>query len=344
MRNQRVAQYPPVEQCKRAVYRTVANTTPGSYIPLKGASVHARWFVHIERNLTDADGKFKTSQFRCNVNYSIKWERSHYDIRNGMIWQAWYNGPKQRGDWNLNIKKGGKSIMYATMHRAAHKHFYGDNLGIQRPITSSKTKICYMDDRGTGIFWGDWGGGILPDIKIWGKDPKTGSYKPTDEIFGTTAHELGHLSHWVYGGIFNYAITTKTIYESWAEAVEWAFSNDEYHKMGAKYGGAKAINYDCPYTGQLKWPFVTDKDYTPLFIDLIDNVNQRYNVYIGGVIVNYGSTSYPNDRISGYTLPYIQNNILRNSYGLSSLRDEIKKHKITGVTDADINELFTLYW
>ena len=37
-------------------------------------------------------------------------------------------------------------------------------------------------------------------------------------------------------------------------------------------------------------------------------------------------------------------NILRNSYGLSSLRDEVKKHKITGVTDADVDELFALYW
>ncbi|MEW5847070.1 MAG: hypothetical protein AB1777_12505 [Bacteroidota bacterium] len=333
----------PEEQCARAVYRTIATTTQGRYIPLEGVSVHARWFTRIETDLTDANGYFEMPKFRFKVNYAIKWERSHYDIRNGMVWQAWYNGPKQRGDWNLNIK-GGKSIMYATIHRAAYKHYYGDNLGINRPISNSKTKICYIDETGTGIFWGDWGGGILPDIKIWGKNPNTGNYKPTDEIFGTTAHELGHLSHWNFIGIIRYAQTSKTIYESWAEAVEWTLTNDEYHKMGAKYGGAGAIYYDCPYTNQLKWPFVNDKDYTPLFIDLIDNSNQRNNVYINGAIVHYGSISYPNDRISGYTLSYIQNNILRNSFGLSSLRDEIKKNKISGVTDADINELFALYW
>lgn len=48
--------------------------------------------------------------------------------------------------------------------------------------------------------------------------------------------------------------------------------------------------------------------------------------------------------ISGYTLSYIQNNILDDAYGFSSLRDAIKNHKISGVTNADIDELFALYW
>jgi len=36
--------------------------------------------------------------------------------------------------------------------------------------------------------------------------------------------------------------------------------------------------------------------------------------------------------------------MLRSSYELSSLRDQIKSHKIVGVTDAQIDELFALYW
>jgi len=66
----------------------------------------------------------------------------------------------------------------------------------------------------------------------------------------------------------------------------------------------------------------------------MDNINQR---------VAYGS-GYPNDLISEYTLSYINFYILRNSYGLSSLRDQIKSHKIVGVIDAKIDELFALYW
>jgi hypothetical protein len=103
--------------------------------------------------------------------------------------------------------------------------------------------------------------------------------------------------------------------------------------MGARFGGNSAINYECPYTNQLKWPFVTQKEYSPIFIDLMDDVNQRYK-----------GAGYPNDLISGYTLSYIQNNILRNSRGYSSLRDEVKSHKIAEVTDAMVDELFMLYW
>jgi len=333
-----IAPVDPIDpkQCQEPVYRTVATTTQGRYIPLVGASVHARWFVHIETDLTDENGYFQTSRFRFEVNYAIKWERADYDIRNGMFLQAWYNGPKQKGDWNLNIK-GGKSIMFATMHRAACKHFYGNNLGLNRPTLNygGKTKICYRDGNGTGVFWGDWSvSGILPDIQVWGKN-LSGIYKPTDQIFGTTTHELGHQAHSQNLGNIQYWQVSKIIYESWADAVEWALSNDEYRYWGNRYGIVAGINYNHSSNGEDGWPlFVDDLAYSPIFIDLMDNVNQR---------TAYGS-GYPNDLISGYTLSYINSYILRNSYGLGSLRDQIKSHKITGVTDAKIDELFALYW
>jgi len=46
----------------------------------------------------------------------------------------------------------------------------------------------------------------------------------------------------------------------------------------------------------------------------------------------------------GYTLSYLQNNILIYSYGISSLRDAVKNHKKAGVTDAQVDQLFALYW
>jgi len=317
------------------------------YIPIEQVSVHARIMTHIESDLTDANGYFQTSRFRFAVNYSIKWERSLYEIRDGMFFQAWYNKSGQsRSDWNLDIGTGGKSIMFATMHRAAYKQCYADNLGIHRPSASSKAKLCYVDQPGTGVCWGDWGGGILPDIRVWGKDTDPsnyGNYKLVDEIFATTTHELGHLSHWNRIGKIQYAQTSPKVYEAWAEAVEWALTNDEYHKLGVRFNNTNAINYNCPHTNQLWWPLYCDKTYSPIFIDLMDNVNQRTNIYANGVLVWDGST-HPNDMISGYTLSYLQNNILIYSYGISSLRDAVKNHKIAGVTDAQIDELFALYW
>lgn len=323
---------------------TVWDDLLGRYIPLVQASVHARWFTHIETDLTDNNGYFQTSQFRYEVNYAIKWERSYYDIRNGNFLQAWYNGPKKKGDWNLDIR-GGESVMYATMHRAAYKHFYGDNLGIRRPILmdGSKTKICYIDKYGTGVFWGDWSSsGILPDIKIWGKDANN-NYRNTNIIFGFTAHELGHQSHSQYMGNIQFWQTSKVIYESWAQAVEWALTNDEYHVLGNKYSNTTAQNYNHE-SGMQTWrKSQSDWEYSPIFVDLIDNFNQRNSGSNSGTW-HTGSTNYPNDRIAGYTLSYINYNILHDSYGLSSLRDAVKSHKLTGVTDADVDDLFALYW
>jgi len=46
----------------------------------------------------------------------------------------------------------------------------------------------------------------------------------------------------------------------------------------------------------------------------------------------------------GCILSYLQNSILIYSYGISSLRDAVKNHKKAGVTDAQVDQLFALYW
>ena len=181
----------------------------------------------------------------------------------------------------------------------------------------------------------------MPDIKVWGKDPDNGSYYTTNRVFGTTTHELGHLSHWYFVGIGDYWQTSATVYESWATAVEWALTNHEYHTKGAMYGGNTAIDYyhDAHY----QWSPVEGEIYTPIFVDLMDDHNQREGGTLNGTLLA-SNTNLPNDRIDEYTLVYIQNNILRDAYGLSSLRDALKDNKPSGVTDSDIDELFALYW
>jgi hypothetical protein len=326
----------PIDQCQRAVYRYDPVTVTGSYIPLLQATVHARWFTHIETDLTDNNGYFETGKFNYEVNYAIKWERSYYDIRNGDLMQAWYSGPKKKGDWNLDIR-GGESVMYATIHRAAYKQFYGDNLNLNRPIlpNGGRTKICYINQDGTGSFWGDWSTtGILPDIRIWGKNGTVD--KPSQQVFGATCHELGHQAHSLHLGNIQYWQVSKIIYESWADAVEWGLSNDEYHKLGILYNSQAGLNYNHRYNHHSDWPIYDgDKAYSPIFIDLIDDVNQR--------TIHLGDTQYPNDIVSGYTLEYINQNILPDSYGITSLKGEVKNHKVLGVTDTAIDELFLLY-
>ena len=310
---------------------TVWDDFLGRQIPVEGAEVHARWFTNIATAITDANGYFSTSQFRYEVNYAIKWERGHYDIRNGLITQAWYNGPKQKGDWNLDIA-GGESLKYAHIHRGAHKYFYGNTLGLARPINDGKSKISLIDGNKTGMYWGEWGSNILPDILIWSRWGD-GTYKSTEFVFGTTMHELAHQAHYLFIGNVQFIQVSGIVFESWADAVEWAMANDEYRNLGIRYSIPAGINYFHAGNSHDFWPTRGDRDYSPIFIDLMDVVNQRDRCL-----------GCPNDLVSGYTPATLNWNILLNAYGLSSLRDQVKNNKPAGVTDAQIDELFTLYW
>lgn len=301
------------------------------YIPVNHVKVHARWFTHIETDFTDEEGYFRMKSFRQPVNYSIKWENALFTIRDGLFLQAWYNGPKKKEEWNLDIS-GGKSKMFATLHRAAYRHFYGNNLGLCRPRLNSggRTKICYMDGNGTGRFIGDFSaGGIIPDIQVWGN----GGKRATNIVFGTLTHELGHQLHSQYVGNIKFLRTANIIRESWAEAVEWALTNDEYNTLGTKYNVGVAKNYDHQYNKHVGWPFVYDRDYSPIFIDLIDKVNQR----------EAKGPDHPNDLIAHYTISFINHNLLKKSEDIPSLYEEVKNNRMEGVDDFKISELFHLY-
>ena len=131
-------------------------------------------------------------------------------------------------------------------------------------------------------------------------------------------------------GLSTYIQLAKEIHESWADAVEWRLTN-HYYSNDLGYN-----SYNHP--GSQKWHPGTmtgghTSCYTPLFIDLMDDINQRND-----------SIVYPNDMISGYTLQYIQNNILSTTYGLTSFRTALKNHKINGTTDAQVDSLMALYW
>lgn len=304
------------------------------YIPLHGVKVIARRFTKVKEGLTDEKGYCVVNgTFKYPVNYSIKWERAYWDIRSGAIWQAYTDGPKIRGKWTLNIDKGSKSLMFATIHRAAYKFYYGNCLGLRRPILSiGKTKIHYKDSYGTGVYWGNWSIlGILPDIKIWGKK-SDGTYKETNYVYGTTIHELGHQSHALHIGTINFWQNTKFIYESWATAVEWKLTNHHYNVELAK--NASCVNYNHENGRQLWTNSAINIEYTPVFIDLIDDFNQA-NVY---------GSDYINDEITGYSLSYIQNKILDDTYGLHSLSLSLKANKKGNTTDSSIHNLLLKYY
>ena len=138
-------------------------------------------------------------------------------------------------------------------------------------------------------------------------------------------------------GLSTYGQLDKEIHESWAVAVAHELTDHHYNVELASYNTFHTMdykNYQDWQPGKLSGG--KSNCYTPLFVDLIDDVNQRFT--------HDEPLQYPNDNISGYSLSYIQDNILVSSYGLSSFRDALSLHKINGVTDNDITLLMEYYW
>ncbi len=327
-------------RCQRAVYTYENRPTPGSHIPVAGVKVRARRWFTTHTGYTDSNGNFSCNgTFERDANYSIQWETGDYDIRDGLVGQAIYNGPKQTGNWNLNISSG-KSLRYATIHRAAYRYHSQDIGGLKRPNISVRLKLAYMDGEGTGVNWGNvWqsfiGGGIVPNILIYRKSKITGNDYTEDFIFRTTIHEIGHASHieLMNAGLIQFGQVSKIIRESWADAIEWHITDIEYRYHGE-------ADYSDPETSFLTgdshkqwWERSDGLDYTPILIDLVDDWNQLTEN--GGI--------RPDDNVSGYTMADMESQFMKHVYGVHSLGEELRSHKPSGVTDAQINTYFAFY-
>ncbi|WP_167604673.1 hypothetical protein [Maribellus sediminis] len=146
--------------------------------------------------------------------------------------------------------------------------------------------------------------------------------KDSRGIFGTTIHELAHVSHWDsgYGDIL--WVVNKRIPESWAVGVEWQITNDIYQGYGIYNNKYQLV--DISEIDDLK-------GYTPLVIDLIDDYNQgKFN------------SLRPNDQAWGYTLSEIERALPTSSGNWWAWRDDLKK-MFDNPTEENIDYLFTTY-
>lgn len=69
-------------------------------------------------------------------------------------------------------------------------------------------------------------------------------------------------------------------------------------------------------------------------INLVDDYNESLFYSVG---------SSPIDNVTGYNLAFIESNMLKRCYGLSSLSTQLKNNRPAGVTDADIDLLLGAY-
>lgn len=326
-------------------------------IPLKGAKIQTRWSTNIKTCVTDENGDFyQEYAFLYQVNYAIKWEGNDFDIRDGSVGQAWYNGPKQGSSWTLRIN-GGKSLGFATIHRAAHRFYYENNSNVYKLNGGQREKIAYKDkswDKGSGREQDVCS--IIPgfnDIVIFGKHNYQvvgiPEYYYTFQILETTLHELGHRSHLEFMGFVKYETISTFVCESWAEAISWVLLNDEYRKMALQIQRSEYLNYTSVLHNDFEWESTTTgehRNYSPIFIDLIDDINQKYyekDKYGNKIKVTNISPNIPDDEVTGFTLEYIQEKILPTSFGVSSLKESIRKNNISTVRSSDLETLLSYY-
>lgn len=319
---------------------TAYDNIVGGAIPLNYVRVRARrWFTtHI--GYTNANGYYSCNgRFKRPANYSIAWETSRWDIRDGNIVQAYYNGPKKTGNWDLYISAN-KSIRYATIHRALYRFYYGNTNGLKRPTNSRKEKIAYLHKKGNGIngdYNRQWGMGVWSDIRIYGQG--NNGWREMSEVFSTTCHELGHAAHYT-NNRNTYGKCKTNLIESWARCVQYILTNQEYEELGIfnKLPAYPENNYNF----QAWNPQAYDRNYTPLFIDLIDDFNQRTH--------QGNNTIYPDDEIHDMPVSVVQDIVFRSksfSDVKRQLLDYAAKNKqvaqLYNLTSETINRLFTVY-
>ena len=333
---------------------TVYDNTLGRIIGLQGARVVARSWFTTKHAFTDANGDFLIDHtFKGHCNYWIKWERADYDIRSGNWGQAYYNGPRLDGRWDLSIGHGGMSWVYAHIHRAAYTYYYQHSRwGIKSPpldgkLLKQRIHIGAMDKAGRSHFYDFNKFFTTPQIKVYRYDKDNIEQRAID-LFATTIHELAHASHWEMGYSYgqyavDYIFRKAIIPESWASCVEYVVTNDIYNRTNYNTLQNKTID-ECKKDG-----------YTPLFIDCIDEDNQRIM-----------GSSYPIDNVSGFSLAQIENvlfwsyqqlsptaaidpigvsdpiGLIYNSFGLRIIRNNLKT-MYNNPTSGYVDELFDNY-
>ncbi len=300
------------------------DTHTNSYIPIKGVRIRGTHLLKVKETLTDNNGEFELASFKNPVNMKIVWESDEWDVRQGEFGQVSFDGPKlDHSAWNIDIgPEHEKNIRYAAMHRAAYRYYHDNINGLARPANARKEKLCFFDSynkRKCGDYASNLTLGIVPDIRVWGKY-KDGSYRGTDIIFNITAHELGHAAHCTWMTTVQFLQVKNYITESWADFVAWALSDIEYRALGTTTSASTDQSWNDG-----------DDNYTPLFIDLVDTFNQ-----------STFNSNLPNDQISGYEYNVI-NMLLLDSYGLSSLKRNLKLWKPNNVTDEQIDLFLEKY-
>lgn len=161
------------------------------------------------------------------------------------------------------------------------------------------------------------------DVKIWTKF-NSGTHKDTDDLYRVTMHELAHVSHFISSPV-NSVLSIGIVNESWAECIEYYFTLPYYPNVVS--GIPDQSRASIVGTGGDDWK------YTPFFIDLRDDTNQRDD--------NGGSIDWADDDVSGFTL-YQMLKALDNRTTLDGICTHLKRN-YRNPTENELDNLVRFY-
>lgn len=328
----------------------VYDHTTKSYVPVTGLKVRARRWFTTHRGFTNNSGDFRCGgRFRRKANYSIKWDRHEYSIRSGTFGQAILNGPKRRGNWNVNLGRSSSSIVndkqqyYALIHQGALDYYYGSRFGLTSPprnkFLRKQLKIAARPKSGQSSYVKARSIYLGADISLqaWGRT--------SDRVYGTIIHELAHAAHrrvdrksynsivWgaytgpctSFNGCQNLGQTAngkRRLMETWATTVETVFVLNRYRNLYR----IKSFDYDSDNFQFQRT--AAENHYTSAGYDMIDGINQRSI---------YGSDR-PLDRVSGYSIKQLELG-LRGAKTWQEWKSNIKA-RFNNPTEKHLDELF----
>ncbi len=217
------------------------------------------------------------------------------------------------GDFTLPTS----SYQINEIHRGA-AYFFSIQNAIPKPSLSGGIKI--IANSGPDLIYGSKGYFDYPyyAINIFNDGSTDAS------VIGTTLHEIGHFTH-CYSDANRYSNTPRFLKESFAPYCGWYFTHEYYRSHGRTIYPDQDITINGIEDGQgsQMWDKTSPSYYTPLFVDLTDNMNQ---------IAYYGyfyPQNYPNDHIMNIP-PSVIWNIITNNTSWAQFRDELEGYAGTG--------------
>lgn len=333
-------------------YLTDRNNGNKIYKPVVNCVVNVlKWgWLQIEHGTTNHNGYFATgTTYTKNVHYVVKFKHDYATIKDGNFFDtaSWFSWSCNRTALNITFTRANYENyqFFALVHNASFDYYDRclEQYGLHDPGNLNITAQINGSNSEAGAQWWPFNSAIRVS-----KNNSNG-YRGSDGIYSTTVHELTHCGHRKMDpGMFSFLVSGNTnkknrllMTESWAEGVETILTNNRYISMFASegYGTYTATNTSNTSNNLTRgWngnrQFYTREqmnEYTPLVIDLVDNLNQ--NTQLG-----FTSNNRPNDRVSGYTLAQIQD-ALNGSRNLTEWKNKLVNNH-NNPTEGFINDVF----